>query len=179
MSADPQNGRTHEPSLRELTSQLDGLRELTDARFQAAARLLDERDRLYLEKFRASEIAVSAAIAASDKQTAASFASSEKAIGKAEQAQSDYNVRSNEFRGQLDDQAKTLMPRTESQTLFKSYEDKLEDIKKRQEIFSSFMSTYGGAKDARHEGGEHNQWVIGIAVVVGIALVEVIGKLWK
>jgi hypothetical protein len=101
-----------------------------EERVKAIERLMDERDRLYLEKFRASEIAVAAAITAAKEQTSASFASSEKAIGKAEQAQSDYNNRSNEFRGQLDDQAKTLMPRTESQTLFKSYEDKLEDMKK-------------------------------------------------
>jgi nitrogen regulatory protein PII-like uncharacterized protein len=101
-----------------------------EERVKALVGKVDERDRLYLEKFRASEIAVAAAITASDKQTTASFASSEKAIMKAEEAQREYNVRSNEFRGQLDDQVKTLMPRTESQTLFKSYEDKLEDIKK-------------------------------------------------
>jgi hypothetical protein len=39
------------------------------------------------------------------EQTRASFEASEKAIVKAENAQRDYNVRSNEFRGQLDDQA--------------------------------------------------------------------------
>lgn len=40
-------------------------------------------------------------------------AAAEKAIEKAERAQADYNVRSNEFRGQLADQAKMLLPRAE------------------------------------------------------------------
>lgn len=69
--------------------------------------------------------ATSAALVAQEKGTAAAFASSEKAIAKAEEAQREYNVRSNEFRGQLDDQAKMLMPRAESLTLFKSVEEKL------------------------------------------------------
>jgi hypothetical protein len=77
----------------------------------------------------AQEKAVNAALAAQEKQTASSFLASEKAIVKAEDAQREYNVRSNEFRGQLDDQAKTLMPRPETMTMFKSFEDKLSTIK--------------------------------------------------
>jgi hypothetical protein len=103
-------------------------------------RIMDERDRLYIDKFKASEQAVltalvaqekavNAALAAQEKQTASSFMASEKAIVKAEDAQREYNVRSNEFRGQLDDQAKTLMPRPESLTMFRATEDKLAAVK--------------------------------------------------
>src|SRR6202035_5755903 len=91
-------------------------------------RISEERDRQYDQRFRAAEIAVSAALSAQEKAVAAAFLASEKAIIKAqeaqgdaflasekaiikaEEAQKDYNLRSNEFRGQLDDQAKTLMP---------------------------------------------------------------------
>jgi len=100
-------------------------------------RIMDERDRAYQERFRAleasvdyrfkaSEVAVNAALAAQEKATAAAFLASEKAIVKAEDAQRDYNVRSNEFRGQLDDQAKTLMPRPETQSIFKALEERIE-----------------------------------------------------
>ncbi len=88
-------------------------------------RVIDERDRQYDQRFRAAEIALSAALSAQEKAVAAAFLASEKAIIKAEEAQKDYNIRSNEFRGQLDDQAKTLMPRPETVALFKAMDEKL------------------------------------------------------
>ena len=87
--------------------------------------LIDERDRLYDSRFKSAEVAVSAAFAAQEKTVTVAFLASEKAVLKAEQAQKEYNERSNEFRGQLDDQAKTLMPRPETLTMFKSLEEKL------------------------------------------------------
>jgi len=66
--------------------------------------ILAERHRMYEHRFDASEEAVKAALSAQEKLMSAAFAASEKAIVKAEEAQRDYNVRSNEFRGQLDDQ---------------------------------------------------------------------------
>jgi hypothetical protein len=82
-----------------------------DARQSAERQALKE---LVLAKFESSERAVGAA-----------FIGTEKAVAKAESAQSDYNVRSNEFRGQLDDQAKTLMPRIETVGLFKGVDDRI------------------------------------------------------
>jgi chromosome segregation ATPase len=92
-------------------------------------RVIDERDRQYDMRFRAAEIAVSAALSAQEKAVAAAFLASEKAIIKAEEAQKDYNSRSNEFRGQLDDQAKLLMSRAESLGLFRANDDKLETMR--------------------------------------------------
>ena len=80
-------------------------------------RLVDERDKQYDARFRTAEIAVTVAFAAQKESTANAFLASEKAIVKAEEAQRAYNERSNEFRGQLDDQAKMLMPRSEVNTL--------------------------------------------------------------
>lgn len=87
--------------------------------------LIEGNDRRYQESFAGADKAVGAALAAQKELTNAAFASSEKAIVKAEDAQRDYNVRSNEFRGQLDDQAQTLMPRSETAVLIHSLEDKL------------------------------------------------------
>lgn len=88
-------------------------------------RIVDERDKQYDARFRAAEIAVSAALSAQEKSTKDAFLASEKAIIKAEDAQREYNARSNEFRGQLDDQAKTLMPRPETTALFRAVDEKL------------------------------------------------------
>jgi hypothetical protein len=94
-------------------------------------RLLVERHGFYLEKFEAIEEAFKAALGAQEKLTSASFTASEKAISKAEEAQSQYNIRSNEFRAQLGDQARTLMPRPEAEALNKVLEDKIADLGKR------------------------------------------------
>lgn len=92
-------------------------------------RIIDERDRLYDMRFRAAEIAVNAALAAQEKAVAAAFLASEKAIIKAEEAQKDYNTRSNEFRGQLDDQAKLLMSRTEALSNLVAINEKIETLR--------------------------------------------------
>jgi len=94
-------------------------------RFTALRALMDERDRLYGQSFQAAEVAVGAALSAQEKAVNAAFMASEKAIVKAEQAQKEYNERSNEFRGQLADQAVTLMPRPETMSMFKAMDDKL------------------------------------------------------
>jgi hypothetical protein len=94
-------------------------------------KLLAERDRFYQEQYEAIEKAFAAALAAQEKLTAASFAASEKAITKAEEAQSQYNIRSNEFRAQLGDQARTLMPRPEAEAINKVLDDKIVDLGRR------------------------------------------------
>lgn len=113
------NGRTHEPNLREITSELDGLREL-----------MDERDRRYGTVAQDAKEAVAAALSAQKELTTAAFAASEKAIGKAEAAQIDYNARSNEFRQALDDSNKDKLSRVEADNRFHVVEEKIGDGKR-------------------------------------------------
>jgi hypothetical protein len=71
-------------------------------------------------------------MAAADKATQSAFAASEKAIAKAEQAQSDYNARSNEFRSSLDDQNKlmsnTMIGRPEWSNANEDVKRKIEEL---------------------------------------------------
>lgn len=73
MAAD--NGRTHEPSLRELTAELDGERALRAAEIKRLEQVASERDNRYSER----------------------AASAEKAIVKAENAQTVYNAGHNDL----------------------------------------------------------------------------------
>jgi hypothetical protein len=169
----------------------------SDDRRMEIMTLISKQDSFYTEKFRSAEIAVSAAIAASDKQTASTFAASEKAISKAEEAQRDYNVRSNEFRAQLDDQAKRLISRIEAQAVFKSIEDKIDEIKTEMSAFrvghqsvaqqvdvnnlrTELMHEISSLREYRSEarGSEktqatdqsQKQWTFGSMIAIGIAL---------
>lgn len=147
-------------------------------------RIMEERDRLYAIQFKAAETAVNAALAAQEKQYNATFMASQKAIEKAEEAQRDYNIRSNEFRGQLDDQAKTLMPRPESLGMFKSIEATIAGVKSDFERrMDAQAKEIAGLRESRSEGsgksaGSQAMWgyfvaavsVVGALIAVAVAL---------
>jgi hypothetical protein len=120
------------------------------AEVSAIMALLEERDRRYEERFVASATAVSAALVSQEKLVAAAFLASEKAIVKAEDAQREYNVRSNEFRGQLDDQAKTLLPRTESASELKGIEARIEaGTKDREKKYDETVAALALLREAK------------------------------
>ena len=136
--------------------------------------LMDERDRRYEERFKAQEAAVAAALASQERMTTNAFASSEKAIQKAETSQTIYNERSNEFRGQLADQAKTLIPRTEAEQHFQAYDEKLDDVKRAVADLRESRSRGSGKDQAAGESSVHGMWEKGNIIVTGVALIGMI-----
>lgn len=136
--------------------------------------LMNERDRRYEDRFKAQEAAVAAALVSQERMTTNAFASSEKAIQKAETSQTIYNERSNEFRGQLADQAKTLIPRTEAENHFQGYDEKLEDLKRSIADLRESRSSSAGRSLMANEGSLHSMWEKGNMIVVGLALVGMI-----
>lgn len=159
------SGRTHEPSLRELTSQLDGLRELNESRFTSIRELLDERDRLYKERSDAQKTAVDAALAAQKEQTASSFSSSEKAIRKAEESQQSYNAGHNDLSRKMEAQYALMVPKTEAQLKWDSAERDTSEIHKELAIVREstpkdinslrfeLMREISNLRESRSEGG--------------------------
>lgn len=172
MKADQAADRNHDPSIRELTSQLDDLKELIGVELRSVRVVMEERDRRYEERFRAQEVAVATALTAIKEQTAANFAASEKAIGKAENAQADYNVRSNEFRGQLDDQAKTLLPRAEAAARFGNQDEKFEQIRKDIASLRESRSEGGGKEKSSDKLIAYAFGAFGLGVALATLLVR-------
>lgn len=150
------------------------LRE-TWARLEAIRELMDERDRRYGERFDAQEKATVAALSAQDKQTISTFMASEKAISKAEQAQTAYNERSNEFRQALDDQAKMMMSRSETETRFNAQEEKIEFSRKEIAGLRESRSGVMGKDVQANVNTQQNQWAVGTAIAVCGTLVGLIG----
>ena len=97
-----------------------------DCRVTRVEAMIDGMKALSEARFVAQEQATKMALASMEKFQSATHESSERAIQKAEEAQREYNVRSNEFRGQLDDQAKLLMPRTEMLALIGAVNEKMD-----------------------------------------------------
>jgi len=93
---------------------------------------LIERDRRYEQRFAAQEHALAERdlflerlAAERDKQVAAAFNASSRAIEKAEIANEKRLDGMNEFRSTLSDQARDLMPRAETEALVHAIEEKL------------------------------------------------------
>ena len=171
-----ENGRTHEPSLRETVSQLDDLKELMLVMLDTQSKVADERDRRYEDRFMAQQAAVAAALEAQKEATSATFLSSEKAIVKAEDAQRDYNTRSNEFRGQLDDQAKHLMPRAEALSKFEAIEIRHADMKKSYDDELARLrethSVLSGERLQQSTDKTQSNWLVGTVITIALAVLS-------
>lgn len=125
-----ENGRTHEPSHKELTLEVSALRDLLLAKLEGMEKLAVERDLRYGERFEAM-----------DEKTSLALTSSKEAVTKAEIATEKRFDAVNEFRGTLSDQAATLLPRAEANARFGSYDEKLEDLKKESAISKRWSLT--------------------------------------
>jgi hypothetical protein len=91
---------------------------------QALRDAIDAADKRYEQRFIAQEGAVQSALIAQEKAVNAALIAADRAVSKAELAQERRNEATNEFRGQLSDQAATLMPRRETEQLISSLADR-------------------------------------------------------
>jgi hypothetical protein len=133
MDREPHNGRFHDPDLKELTAEVDGIRILMLEKATHLLQVMDERNVRYEQRFTAM-----------DEKTSLALTSSEKAVTKAETATEKRFDAVNEFRGSLKDQADTLYPRTEAETKFRSYDEKLDDMKKEISSLREYKSENQG-----------------------------------
>jgi chromosome segregation ATPase len=169
------NNRTHEPTLRELTSELDGQRAFVLSRIDALKEIIDERDRRYQERDEARRAAIDASLIAAKEQTAASFAASEKAIAKAEEAQRAYNQSHNDLAKKMDEQNKAMMLRSESEGRFHAVEEKINDIRNAMAAGGGMLHGSQIVKDESRA----NVALIVAALGTMLALLMLLLRLWK
>lgn len=160
--------RTHEPSLRELTANLDGLRELLLSKLEAAKEVSTERDRLYAERDAARRAAVDAALVAMKEQTSQSFAASEKAIVKAEEAQHAYNVVHNDLARKMDDQNKATMPRMEIEGRFAGLDEKISTLRELASVGAGISQGGKGVKDESRAN-----------IAIALSFISLVALLWR
>jgi hypothetical protein len=125
---------------------------------EAFKKLMEERDRRITERFQAM-----------DEKTSLALTSSKEAVAKAETATEKRFDAVNEFRGQLKDQASTLLPRAEAEAKFRSFDDKLDDLKKSRDEGQGKTTGVGAS------------WgVVAAVIVILLALAEVLVLVrWK
>lgn len=113
--SDQETIRTHEPTLRELTAELDGLKDLFNDYCKNHEKLEIERDRRYAERDNANRVSVDAALKAADTLNKANSDSSEKAIQKAETNAEKWRDNSNEWRTAMNDRENKFATKSEVQ----------------------------------------------------------------
>jgi leucyl aminopeptidase (aminopeptidase T) len=134
---DENSSRTHEPSLRELTAELDGLSKLFEEKVRANKELMDERDKRYTERDKDRQTEVDKALASADKQVAAAFAAAKESGIETKKAQDAYNLSHNDLLHKNEKLGTDMMPRSEANERFRSIDEKIGEIK-------SALSTGGG-----------------------------------
>lgn len=113
-----------------------------DTAHQHALDMIAAHDARYEQQFKAQQDAialalaaqkeaVAAALMAQEKATAASIASAQQAVAKAEAASDKRFESVNEFRGQMNDQSKTFMPRGEVITSIAAMNDRIAGLSTR------------------------------------------------
>jgi len=155
--------------LRELTADLDGMRDLLLEKITATKEILNERDNLYTERTVSSGTAVNAALKAAETLTNAAFAASEKAIVKAEEAQKSYNSSHNDLARKMDEQSKATMPRQETESRFHAVEEKIATIR-------DALAASGGIVLGGKAIKDDNRANIGIILAFLALLVAALGR---
>lgn len=155
--------------------------------------LKEHLESLMAQGFDSQKEAVQAALAAQKELTNAAFASSEKAITKAEEAQKSYNQTHNDLSRKMDEQYKEMMPRSESLARHGANEIRYQELKDdfsklRVEVKDDFskmrielMKEIGGLRESRSEGagekgGRMSQQQLMMMIVSLVAALIVIGS---
>ncbi|MDX6479565.1 MAG: hypothetical protein QOG85_75 [Gaiellaceae bacterium] len=140
------------------------LQQVVDEARQHLQRVMDERDLRYEQRFQMQERALGAALMAQKEAVAAALTAAERAVTKAELAADKRFESVNEFRGQLADQAATLLSRTEAGVEFGNYREKLETLVSRIDSLATRIER-SEAKGA----GLKDSWgyLIGLVSLIG------------
>jgi hypothetical protein len=113
---------------------IDTLRKSLTQRIEAQDRLVHMQIEAVYDKIRSQEHNMSAQLEFVRSNTEAAFGASEKAILKAESAAERRFESVNEFRAALSDQTARLMPRNEVENMFKSVNEKIDEMRKQLDL---------------------------------------------
>lgn len=114
----PSGGWTFESLLRYVLAEIKAVRETRES-----------DDRRYEQRFKDSQTAVDAAVAAARMAVDAALSAAKEAVHKAELASEKRFDGVNEFRGTLADQQRMLIPRAEAELRMSAIERQLEELK--------------------------------------------------
>ena len=108
-----------------LETAIDHLLAVVNERHARVVTLIEGNDKRYEERFSASQKALELGLAGQKSEISAALAAADRAVLKAETATEKRFESVNEFRGTLDQQQRTLIPRSEVDVLMRGLEEKI------------------------------------------------------
>lgn len=146
---------------------------LVHERYSHVVMLVAGNDKRYEERFAASQKALEIGLIGTKNEISVALAASKEAVLKAEAATNERFKAVNEFRGSLDDQQRTLIPRTEVVVMIKGLEEKLAGVTKLMDE----MRNRERVTDGNHKG-LRDGWALAVGVAgFVLALVTIIWRL--
>lgn len=113
-----------------LETAIDYLLSMVASRHSELSLLMAANDKRYEERFQASQRALDAALLAQKDAMTAALVAQKEAVEKAERATEKRFESVNEFRGTLDQQQRTLIPRSEVQEIRNGFQSELNNLTK-------------------------------------------------
>jgi len=126
--------------------------------------------------FAAAKAAVDASFAAQKEAINAALAAADRAVSKAELATEKRFESVNEFRGTLDNQQRTLIPRSEVDVMIKGVEEKISNITKLVDEMRNRERTTDSTNKGLRDGWGYAVGVVGLVITVAMVLLRVMGK---
>jgi hypothetical protein len=120
-----------------LETAIDHLLAIVNEKHAHVVSLIDGNDLRYEERFAASQKALELGLAGQKSEISAALAASDRAVLKAETATEKRFEGVNEFRGALDNQQRTLIPRAEVNALIGGVNDKLFALTKQMDALQA------------------------------------------
>jgi hypothetical protein len=134
----------------------------TDTALDHILAIIASNDRRYEERFAASQKALDIGLAGTKNEITVALAAQDRAVQKAEAATEKRFESVNEFRGTLDNQQRTLIPRSEVDVLVRGLNEKIAQLTKQMDAMTS-----------ERKGGQQ-MWAV---IVAGVMTLIALGSL--
>jgi hypothetical protein len=129
--------------------------------------LIAGNDRRYEERFNASQKALELGLAGQKSEISAALAASDRAVLKAEVATEKRFESVNEFRGTLDNQQRTLIPRSEVDVMVRGLEEKINASVKIADAQQVVLSNMAAERAGIKGGWGYAVGAVGFVLAIG------------
>jgi len=150
---------------------LDHLLTVVDEKDAHLRTLIDGNDKRYEERFLASQKALELGLAGTKTEIGAALVSADRAVQKAEVATEKRFESVNEFRGTLDNQQRTLIPRSEVDVIKMSLEEKIAQLTKTLDEVRRSEALVGGVAQGGKAMVDSSRANISIAISIVLFLI--------
>jgi len=159
-----------------LETAIDYLLAVIGEKHEHTRTLIAGNDRRYEERFAASQKALELGLAGQKSEITAALVAADRAVLKAETATEKRFESVNEFRGTLDNQQRTLIPRSEVDVMVRGLTEKIADITKRLDGLQAESRELQSERKGIQGGYGYAVGAIGILIALASFGLRLVGK---